>query len=270
MNFRFKALAKLREPDELDAPTVLTSPRGWVALLSLAAVLVAALAWAVFGRLPQTVGANGVIARPNDAAQVQSLYAGLVTQIHANLGGQVRAGQDIAVVYDARGVSHQVISLFAGQVTSIEVARGEVIGTGTTVATIDRGSPSGAQPVAMLFVSPSQAAGIAPGDSVGLAVASAPPAAFGLLRGRVLSVGQFPLTGAAETLLTGGAVAARTLAAEEGKLLVTVSLRRDSRTVSGYSWTTAKGPPQALAALVPATGTIALGEQSPITLLFGQ
>jgi hypothetical protein len=29
MIFRFKALARMREPDELDAPTILAAPRGW-------------------------------------------------------------------------------------------------------------------------------------------------------------------------------------------------------------------------------------------------
>jgi hypothetical protein len=53
-------------------------------------------------------------------------------------------------------------------------------------------------------------------------------------------------------------------------LLVTVALRRDTHTASGYSWTTAAGPPQALPLIVPATGTIALGELAPITLLFGR
>lgn len=268
MKFRFKALARQREADELDTPTVLTSPRGWLTLLCLAAVTVAAVAWAVFGRLPQTVSADGVITRPHGAAQVQSLYAGIVSEIHANIGGQVRAGQDLAVVADARGASHQVLSLFTGQVISTEVTVGEVIGVGTTVATIERSAPGGGQPVAMLFASPSQVAGIAPGESVGLSVASAPSVAFGLLRGRVLAVSQFPLTAAEVQALFAGTIPAKALAADEGKLLVTVSLQRDSRTASGYSWTTAAGPPQPLPALVPATGTIALGEQAPITLLF--
>jgi biotin carboxyl carrier protein len=268
MDFRFKALAKQREADELDTPTVLTSPRGWLTLLCLATVTLAAVAWAVFGRLPQTVSADGLITRPHGTAQVQSLYAGMVTGIHANIGDQVRAGQDVAVVADARGASHRIVSLFTGQVIGMEITEGEVIGAGTTVATIERSGPGGGQPVAMLFASPRQVAGIVPGEGVGLSVASAPSVAFGLLRGRVLAVSQFPLTASEISALFAGIVPAGTIAADEGKLLVTVSLRRDSRTASGYSWTTTAGPPHALPLLVPATGTIALGEQAPITVLF--
>lgn len=270
MNFRFKALAKLREPDELDTPTALTSARGWVTLLALTAVTAAAVAWTVFARLPQTVSADGLITPPNGAAQVQSQYAGVVLEIHANDGGQVRPGQDLAVVRDAQGATHGIISVFAGQVISVEVAQGEVISVGSTVATIERSVPGGIQLVAMLFVPSSQSAGVAPGESVGLSVASAPAAAFGLLRGRVLSVSHFPLTAPAISALLGGAVPAGALAAAGGKLLVTVSLALDRRTVSGYSWTTAAGPPQALLPLVSATGTITFGARAPITLLFGR
>ncbi|HEY2443920.1 MAG TPA: biotin/lipoyl-containing protein [Streptosporangiaceae bacterium] len=268
MQFRFKALARLRQPDELDTPAVLTSPRGWIALLAVAAVTVAALAWAVFGRLPQTVSAAGLITRPYGTAQVQSLYSGQVTEISARAGGEVRAGQSLAVIRDTRGASHEITSLFAGQVVGVEAALGQVITAGLPVVTIERGGLTG-RPVALLFVSPGQAAGITPGQSAGLAVAAAPSAAFGLLLGRVLAVGRYPLTGAEEAALTGGGLPAATLAADAGKLLVTVSLRRDRRTVSGYGWTTRAGPPQALPAVTPATGTITLGEQSPITLLFG-
>jgi hypothetical protein len=268
MSFRFKALARQRQVDELDTPTVLTSTRGWLALLCLAVVTLAGVAWAVFGRLPQTVSVTGVISGPDGTTQVQSLYSGLVTAVHASAGSQVEAGQDIAVVTDTLGGSHQVVSIFSGQLISMEVTEGEVIGTGSTVAVIERGTPGDQQRVAMLFASPGQAAGIAPGESVGLAVASAPSVAFGLLRGRVIAVSKFPLTAAELSGMFEGIIPAGSLAADAGELLVTVGLQRDSGTASGYSWTTAAGPPEALPMAVSATGTVTLGEQAPMAMLF--
>jgi hypothetical protein len=249
MKFRFKALAKQREPDELDAPTVLTSARGWVTILALAAVTGAALTWVLIGRLTLTVGATGFLTPPDGAAQVQSQYAGVVTGIQAHDG------------------SHEIVSLFAGQVISVDVSEGQVIGAGSTIAVIERITPD--QPlVAMLFVSARKAASIFVGEKVGLSVGSAPAAAFGLLRGQVTSVGQFPLTEPEVDALFGGVVPTDTLASFGGKILVTVGLRKDSRTVSGYAWTTAAGPPHPLRALTTATGTITLGTLSPVTLLF--
>ena len=171
---------------------------------------------------------------------------------------------------DTRGASHQVVSLFSGEVISLQVAEGEVIGPGLTVAIVERDAPDGDQRVAMLFASTSQASSIAPGESVGLTVASAPSAAFGLLRGQVLAVSKFPLTAAELSARFNGIIPASTLAADGGQMLVTVRLERDSRTMSGYSWTTAAGPPQALPLSEPVTGAIALGGQAPMTLLFGE
>lgn len=270
MSFRFKALAKQRQRDELDAPTVLTSPRDWLALLCLAALLIAAVSWAVFGRLPQTVNVAGVITGPDGTAQVQSPYQGMVTAIAVSVGDQVDAGQEVAVVTGTSGASHGVVSLFSGQVISMQVADGEEVGPGLTVAILERGAPGGGQRVAILFASPGQAAGIVPGESVGLAVASVPSAAFGLLRGQVLAVSKFPLTAVELSARFTGIIPASTLAADAGELLVTVGLARDGRTVSGYSWTTAAGPPQALPLSVPVSGAIALGGQAPMTLLFGE
>lgn len=270
MNFRFKALAKQRQRDELDTPTVLTSTRDWLALLCLAAVMIAAVVWAVFGRLPQTLNLAGVITGPAGTAQVQSPYSGMVTAISVSAGDHVGAGREVAVVTDASGASHQVVSLFSGQVISLQVAEGEAVGPGVTVAILERDAPGGDQRVAMLFSSPGQAAGIAPGESVGLAVASAPSAAFGLLRGHVLAVSKFPLTTAELSARFDGIIPPSTLAADGGALLVTVGLERDGRTVSGYSWTTAAGPPQAVPLSVPVTGAITLGGQAPLSLLFGE
>ncbi|HEY1916260.1 MAG TPA: HlyD family efflux transporter periplasmic adaptor subunit [Streptosporangiaceae bacterium] len=269
MNFRFKALAQLREPDELDSPVVLASPKGWLVIASLTVVTVTAIGWALLGRLPQTVSATGLITRPQGAIQVESLYTGLVGKVHTAVGGYVKAGQDLVDIRDAGGATHEIVSPLAGQVTSLGVSAGEVVSTGSSVATVERAT-GGGQLVAMLFVPSDQAAQIVPGESVGLNVESAPSAAFGLLRGRVVSVSQFPLTTAEVNAVLGGAATAGTFAAGVAPRLVTVSLQKDSRTASGYAWTTAAGPPGPLPDQVSAAGTVTLGSQAPISLLFSR
>ena len=122
----------------------------------------------------------------------------------------------------------------------------------------------------MLFVPSDQAAGIVPGQSVGLNVESAPSAAFGLLRGRVVSVSQFPLTSAEVNAVLGGTTTAGTFGAGVAPRLVTVSLERNGHTASGYAWTTAAGPPEPLPDQVPAAGTVTLGSQAPVSLLFSR
>lgn len=267
MNFRFKALAQLREPDELDAPVVLASPRGWMTIGCLTVVVAAALLWALVGRLPQTITGTGLITRPQGTVQVQSLYQGMVSKLRAPIGGYVTAGQVLAVISDPGGAAHKIVSPYSGQVISVGVTDGQVVPVGGQVATIERSPARGGDLVAMLFVPSQQAAGIVPGEQVGLAVASAPTAAFGLLRGRVESVSQFPLTAGEVSAVLGGTASAGISPAPR---LVIVRLIRNPRTMSGYAWTTAAGPPQELPSQVPATGTINVGSQAPISLLFSR
>jgi multidrug efflux pump subunit AcrA (membrane-fusion protein) len=269
MIFRFKALAKMREPDELDAPTILAAPRGWVTVFVILIVTVAAVAWMLTGRLEQTVSAKGLITRPQGAAQVQSQYAGLVGSIGVHVGSYVSFGELLATVLGPRGSSSNVLSPFAGQVVSIAVSTGEVIGIGSQMVTMEL-TQGDNRLVGMLFVSSGNIAGIFPGESVRLAVSSAPGAAFGLLRGRVAAVSQYPLTALEISALVGGDLPIGPLEVGGAPYLVTVNLVADSETATGYAWTTAAGPPTALALQVPATGTITLGTFAPITLLFGR
>jgi multidrug efflux pump subunit AcrA (membrane-fusion protein) len=268
MKFRFKALAKMREPDELDAPAVLAAPRGWVTVLAITAITAAAGAWAVFGHLPETVRANGLLSRPLGVAQVQSLHAGLVREVTASVGAFVSAGQSVGEVGDAQGNVSPVPSPFAGQVISVDVTAGQVIGLGAPVVTLERTGTAGENLVAMLLVPSDQATAVAPGQEVGLAVASAPSAAFGLLRGRVASISPYPLTNAEASAVYGGPLPASVFDASHPPRLVVVQLQADAATPTGYAWSTPSGPPRKLASRVPVDATITLGTRAPITLLF--
>jgi multidrug efflux pump subunit AcrA (membrane-fusion protein) len=269
MKFRYKALARMREPDELDAPAVLAAPRGWVTVLTITALTAAAAAWSVFGHLPETVRAAGLLSRPQGVAQVQTLYAGMVQDVSASVGMYVTPGQTVAHVGDAQGDTHKVTSPFAGQVISVDVTAGKVVGLGTPVVTLERTGTAEESLVAMLFVPSDQANGIVPGEAVGLSVASAPAAAFGLLRGRVASISQYPLSSVEAETLYGGPTPASLFVEGNPPRLVVVHLQADPTTASGYAWSTPSGPPNKLASRVPVSGTITLGARAPITLLFG-
>jgi hypothetical protein len=61
MMFRFKALQKMREPDELDSPSLLAAPRGWIAIFVIMFVMAGAAVWAFAGSIPVTVAAPGLV-----------------------------------------------------------------------------------------------------------------------------------------------------------------------------------------------------------------
>ena len=55
--FRKKALEKLSSPEQLDKLIVITSPKGWLALLAVALIVIVGLLWGIFGTIYyKTVG----------------------------------------------------------------------------------------------------------------------------------------------------------------------------------------------------------------------
>lgn len=270
MQFRFKALQKMREPDELDTVILLARPRGWILTFVVLIVVAGACAWAYVGQIPRTLTADGLVTHPLGVSQLQTAYAGQVSQLSVAPGDHVTTGQVVLDVIGQSGRVQPVASPFTGTVISLDAAAGQVVAAGSTVLTVERTDGPNDRLVAMVFVPASQTAGLRPGDPADIAVSSAPAAAFGLVRGQVVSVGKYPLTRQALGNLLGGDLAAGNFASVADPELVVLDMIRDPKTVSGYAWTSVKGPPGPLSSQVSATATITVANERPINLVLGQ
>ena len=95
--FRKAAIDKLASPEQLDALMKVTSPTGWLALLTVGGLLVGVIVWSIIGTIPPRVGGEGILA----------------------------AGEFFPVDADANG-----------PLSEIRVQEGDVVAPGTIVATI--------------------------------------------------------------------------------------------------------------------------------------
>lgn len=59
--FRKKALEKLQSPEQLNQLLTVTSPRGWLALVMLSILLLAAALWGILGTIQASVSGSGVL-----------------------------------------------------------------------------------------------------------------------------------------------------------------------------------------------------------------
>jgi hypothetical protein len=59
--FRKAALDKLASPERLDVLMQVTSPLGWLALLTMAVLLASIVAWSIFGSMSETVYGEGIL-----------------------------------------------------------------------------------------------------------------------------------------------------------------------------------------------------------------
>ncbi|HXM05152.1 MAG TPA: NHLP bacteriocin system secretion protein [Chthoniobacterales bacterium] len=93
--FREAALAKIRSPEQLDALLPITSPLGWLALLTSALALGVLLFWAFFGTIMRTATGQGIIMRNSEFGimAVAGQATGLISEVKVEEGDKVEAGR---------------------------------------------------------------------------------------------------------------------------------------------------------------------------------
>ncbi len=94
--FRKTALDRLSSPEELDVLLEVTTPKGWLALAGLAAIVTAGLVWSVVGSIPTRVSGTGILVRKGGLVPVSALAAGQLQELLVTAGQPVEKGQAIA------------------------------------------------------------------------------------------------------------------------------------------------------------------------------
>nr|UXE45382.1 hypothetical protein Hi04_10k_c4711_00028 [uncultured bacterium] len=96
--FRKAAIERVSSPEQLDVLMQVTSPVGWLALATMAVVLLLAFAWSVFGSIPDLVEARGVLMRGERLFEVQASMAGTVQRLDVRPGAVLGADDVVAVI----------------------------------------------------------------------------------------------------------------------------------------------------------------------------
>jgi len=253
MMYRFKALARRRDPDQLDGPLILASPGGWIVTLVIGFCMLALIGWGVFGRVPQLVAASGRLQYPGGLVTVQSDIAGTVSAM-AGLGEGLGRDDALATVRrNEDGGDAQIHGTTEGRVVQHLVEVGDVVGVGTPVAVVEPGGTGDAPLEAVVEVASWQVEAVRPGQDVKLTVSGVTATKYGLLKGRIDSLAPFPMS-------TDGA--------QVGPTLVTIRLER-ADTTTGYAWTSLEGPDHPIESQTPVTAEIDTGDASPLELLGG-
>ena len=96
--FRQSALDKLSSPEQLDKDVVITPPAFWIALTGGVLIVLGAVIWGIFGRLPISVDANGIYVSGDGTGGIYSEVEGMVTQIDVREGETVKEGDVVAYI----------------------------------------------------------------------------------------------------------------------------------------------------------------------------
>ncbi len=74
------------------------APRDWLFLVALGSIVVGAVSWSIWGRIPVTVEGRGVLLYPDQTTALQSPIAGQVATLRVKPGDRVQAGQVIGAM----------------------------------------------------------------------------------------------------------------------------------------------------------------------------
>jgi HlyD family secretion protein len=105
--FRKAAIDKVSSPEQLDLLMRVTSPIGWLALLTVAVLIAAVGAWSVVGSIADLVDGQGTLFRGERLAEVKATMSGSIVKLTVRSGDVVSAGQVIATLKRERAASEQ-------------------------------------------------------------------------------------------------------------------------------------------------------------------
>ena len=96
--FRKASLERLSSPEQLDQLMRITTPAGWVTVVAIGILIVAAVIWAIWGSIPTKVEGSGILMDRGGVYTITARAPGRVKNLLFVQGDTVHAGQIVAIV----------------------------------------------------------------------------------------------------------------------------------------------------------------------------
>jgi HlyD family secretion protein len=158
----------------------------------------------------------------------------------------------------------RILSPAEGRVVEVKVSGGSVLTVGTPVIEIET---AGRTLEATIYMPPDRGKNIRPGMVVHVEPTMVVREEFGAIIGHIVGISEFPVTpqGMAADLHNDTLV--KRFSQDGAPYAAKVRLEPDSTTVSGYRWSSGKGPPLRLSSGTLARAEVTTREQPPIELV---
>jgi HlyD family secretion protein len=158
----------------------------------------------------------------------------------------------------------RILSPADGRVVEVKVSGGSVLAVGTPVIEIETSGPT---LEATIYMPPDRGKDVRPGMQVHVEPTMIAREEYGAIIGRVVAISQFPVTpqGMAADLHNDTLV--KRFSESGAPYAAKVHLEGDASTVSGYRWSSGKGPPVRLSAGTLTRAEVTTHEQPPIGLV---
>lgn len=149
----------------------------------------------------------------------------------------------------------EIVANASGRILEMQVKKGDMVQAGEVICTIAQEKQDIESLEAIIYVPVEQGKRIKPGMEVNISPSTVKKEESGFMLGNVVSVSEYPISARGMLRTLGNSELAQQLSGEGAPIEVRVELVRDKGTVSGYKWSTPKGPP-----IVVDGGTFCMGE----------
>jgi hypothetical protein len=267
--FRRAALERLSSPEQLDQLMRVTTPRGWLALLALCALLVSATVWALWGRASEQVQGYGILIRAGGVTNLEARVPGLLSEIYVDVGDEIQGGQVIARIIEENKVAGtKVISPHSGRVLEIQVDEAVYVERGTAILSMELTGGDLQDLEAIVYVPPAEGKLIQPGMDAMVSPDTVQEQEYGFILAKVTSVGKYPATYQGMLRTLGNEDLVHALRAE-GQGLSPIEVRIQlTPSEQGYRWNSSRVPDIDIQSGTPCSVEIIINQdRHPIDLI---
>jgi HlyD family secretion protein len=158
----------------------------------------------------------------------------------------------------------RILSPADGRVVEVKVSGGAVLALGTSVIEIET---AGEVLEATVYMPPDRGKNIRPGMEVRVEPITIKREEYGAIVGRVVTVSDFPVTPQGMLADLHNDALVKRFSQDGAPYAARMILERDPSTVSGYRWTSGRGPPIQLSSGTLTRAEVTTREQPPINLV---
>lgn len=175
----------------------------------------------------------------------------------------LQAEEQLELLTRLHHLDSEILSPFDGAVLEIMVKPGQRITPNSPILSLQR---AGGKLEARLFLPPAEGKQVSSGMSVAVAPVSAKKEVFGLMLGQVTQVSPFPVRPESMLRILENPALVSQFSQQGAPIEVVVELAQ-TNTVSGYRWTSGRGPNLVISSGTLCEGIVTVTNQRPIQLV---
>ncbi|MDQ7822250.1 MAG: hypothetical protein RDV48_05590 [Candidatus Eremiobacteraeota bacterium] len=265
--YRKEALQKLTSPEQLDQCVTIVSSRGWLALAASGVLILFAILWLIFGRIPITISGEGMLLGMGEMKGIIAGLAGTIECLPVKQGDRVTRDQVLARVRrtdSSGGDAFEIKSPMTGILVSLPFDEGNFIRQEETFGTVQAET---SEIDAVIFISMENGKLVTPGMDILISPSTVNRQDFGFIYGKVAGITEFPVTRAEVMRKVHNETLAEICLKGTPKIGIRAIPTRDASTVSGYKWSSGRGPAIKISNVTPCSATVILKTVTPLSLM---